>query len=68
MVILNIELGEELEKRFYQRAKEKNLSYLEYVRELILEDIESYENILEERRKQKKEEGIKFQSSLRKLS
>lgn len=68
MVILNVELGEELEKRFYQRAKEKNLSYLEYVRELILEDIESYENILEERRKQKKEEGIKFQSSLRKLS
>ncbi len=68
MVILNIELGEELERRFYQRAKEKNLSYLEYVKELIEEDIESYENILEERRKTKKEEGIKFQSSLRKLS
>lgn len=68
MVILNIELGEELERRFYQRAKEKNLSYLEYVKELIEEDIESYENILEERRKSKKEEGIRFQSSLRKLS
>lgn len=68
MVILNIELGEELERRFYQRAKEKNLSYLEYVKELIEEDIESYENILEERRKSKQEEGIRFQSSLRKLS
>lgn len=50
MVILNIELGEELERRFYQRAKEKNLSYLEYVKELIEEDIESYENILEEKK------------------
>ncbi|TLP38475.1 hypothetical protein [Arcobacter arenosus] len=53
MIILNIELGRELEKKFYERANEKKLSYLEYVQKLIIEDLETYENILEERKKNK---------------
>jgi len=53
MIILNIELGEELEKKFYQRANEKKISYLEYVQKLIIEDLDVYENILEERKKNK---------------
>lgn len=39
MIILNIELGEELENKFYGRIKDKNLNYLEYVEELIKEDL-----------------------------
>ncbi len=53
MIILNVELGEELEKKFYHRANEKKISYLEYVQKLIIEDLEVYENILEERKKNK---------------
>ncbi len=56
MIILNIELGRELEKKFYERANEKNLSYLEYVQKLIIEDLEIYENILEERKKKQAEQ------------
>ncbi len=56
MIILNIELGQELEKKFYQRANEKKLSYLEYVQKLILEDLDVYENILKEKKKEKQAE------------
>lgn len=54
MVILNIELGDELEKKFYQRASERNMTYLEYVEKLIVEDLQVYENILKERKKNEK--------------
>ncbi len=66
MIILNIELGEELEKKFYQRANEKKISYLEYVQKLIIEDLEVYENILEERKKNK--QSRKTAPSIRRLS
>ena len=42
MIILNIDLGKELEKEFYARIKDKNITYLEYVEELIKKDLQSY--------------------------
>lgn len=42
MIIINIELGEELENKFYDRIRDKNLNYLEYVEQLIKEDLKVY--------------------------
>lgn len=42
MIILNIELGEELENKFYDRIRDKDLNYLEYVEQLIKDDLKLY--------------------------
>lgn len=63
MVILNLDLGEELERKFYKRAKSKNQNYLDYVSELIIDDLRKYDAILEEKEKRQKEDGSKFQTS-----
>lgn len=39
MIILNIDLGKELEDKFYDKIRDKKLNYLEYVEQLIKEDL-----------------------------
>ena len=49
MIILNLELGEELEKEFYKKISRKKISYLKYVEELIINDLRSpYQNSKED--------------------
>ncbi len=39
MIIINLELGEELEREFYRKLKNENISYIKYVEELIINDL-----------------------------
>lgn len=48
MIILNVDLGEKLEIEFYKKVKMKNISYLDYVEQLIIDDLTSEDNASED--------------------
>lgn len=61
MIILNIDLGTELEREFYDKIRNKKMNYLQYVEELIKDDLEKDSN--DDNRIESSEDGEEIPTS-----